>query len=97
MSVGLAQSKSEVDARAGDIARRFQQTFRDVGTLKSYLDRTADADLVALGYTDPEVATLRSAADDMWTLTTIFTGSATQTAAYDFRQFLSALWGVGAF
>ena len=38
MSVGYVTTKSEIDTRAGDIARRFQQTFGDVATLKSFLD-----------------------------------------------------------
>ena len=36
MSVGLTVSKGEIDSRAGDIARRFQQGFEDVLTMKRY-------------------------------------------------------------
>jgi len=97
MSVGLAISKSELDSRAGDICRGFQQQFRDVGTLKAFLDQTADADLVALGYTQQEVTTLKSAFADLATLAAIWTGTQAQTTPYDFRTFVRDIWGVGAF
>jgi hypothetical protein len=97
MSVGLAASKTEVDARAGDICRAFQKSFTDVLTMKGYLDRTADADLVALGYTETEVTDLKTAWNDLYQLTTIWTGTAAQATPYDFRQFVQRIWGVGAF
>jgi hypothetical protein len=97
MSVGLAITKQEIDSRAGDIARGFQRHFNDVATLQSYLAQTADADLVALGYTQGEVAILKSAFTDLAQLTTIWSGSATLPAAKDFRTFVRQVWGVGAF
>jgi hypothetical protein len=42
---------------------------RDIAILKHYLDNTADADWVALGYTEAEVTTLKSAAADLIWLT----------------------------
>jgi hypothetical protein len=97
MSVGMAVSKSEIDTRAGDITRGFQKAFDDVLTLKSFLDDTVDTDLVALGYTQAEVTLLKSAFADLATLTTIWTGTAAQSVAYDFRTFVKQLWGVGSF
>lgn len=97
MSVGLPVSKNEIDGRAGDIARSLQRVFRDVLTLKSYLDQTPDADLVTLGYTEAEVATLKTAWSDLFELSTIWSGQANLTNAKDFRTFVRQLWGVGAF
>jgi hypothetical protein len=97
MSVGYVTTKSEIDTRAGDIARRFQQTFGDVATLKSFLDETPDADLVALGYTAQEATVLKSAFADLWTLTGIWSGQSAPSAAYDYRTFVRQLWGVGSF
>lgn len=97
MSVGLPVTKSEIDTRAGDLARTFQRAFGDVDTLKAYLDRTADADLIALGYTQDEVTTLKTAVNELATLGTIWTGAANLPAAHDFRTFVQRLWGVGAF
>jgi len=97
MAVGLPITKQEVDTRSGDLARAFQAAFNDVGTLKGFLDATPNADLVALGYTDQEVATLKTAVSDLWQLTTIWTGDAALPTAKDFRTFVRQLWGVGAF
>jgi hypothetical protein len=97
MSIGLPISKQEVDTRSGDIARTFQRTFDDVVTMKGYLDATADADLIALGYTDQEVAVLKTSFADLAQLATIWTGAAALPAAKDFRQFVRQLWGVGSF
>ena len=97
MSVGLAVTKQEIDARAGDLGRTFQKAFEDVGTLKGYLDATPNPDLVALGYTDQEVATLKTAVTDLGELATIWLGQAALPAPKDFRTFVRQLWGVGSF
>jgi hypothetical protein len=97
MSVGLPVTKNEIDQRAGDTARNFQRAFEDVATLQTFLAATADPDLIALGYTAGEVATLKSAYADLTQLGTIWTGSAALPAAKDFRAFVRLLWGVGAF
>lgn len=97
MPVGLPVTKQEIDTRAGDIARAFQRAFDDVGTMQGFLLATPNADLVALGYTDQEVATLKTAFTDLAQLATIWTGNATLDVAKDFRTFVRQLWGVGAF
>lgn len=97
MTVGLAVTKSEIDARAGEIARRFQQSFEDVVTLQMFLTATVNADLVAMGFTDQEVAVLKTAFADLEQLGRIWTGSEPLPAAKDFRTFVRQLWGVGAF
>lgn len=97
MSVGLPVTKQEIDQRAGDIARTFQRAFDDVAVMKTYLDATVEADLVALGYTSDEVATLKTAWADLAELGTIWVGAATLPAAKDFRTFVRRIWGVGAF
>jgi hypothetical protein len=97
MSVGLAVTKDELNARAGDLARTFQRAFGDVVTLQQYLTATPDADLIALGFTADEVASLKTAYTDLTQLGTIWTGNAALPAAKDFRVFVSRLWGVGAF
>jgi len=97
MSVGLAATKQELDSRSGDIARSFQRAFDNVLTMKGYLDATADPDLVALGYTTDEVATLKTAYADLSQLGTIWAGTAALATPKDFRTFVRRLWGVGAF
>jgi hypothetical protein len=97
MSVGLPVTKTEIDSRSGDIARGFQRSFEDVGTMQTYLASTANADLIALGYSDQEVATLKSAFADLTQLASIWAGQAALPAPKDFRAFVRLLWGVGAF
>lgn len=97
MSVGMSVSKQEIDARAGDLSRGFQKAFGDVATLKSFLDATPDADLMALGYTQGEVTVLKSAIADLWQLTALWSGQATLAQSKDFRVFVQQLWGVGSF
>jgi hypothetical protein len=97
MSVGLPVTKTEIDQRAGDLARSFQRAFDDVAVMKTYLDATVDAELVALGYTSEEVATLKTAFTDLTQLGTIWIGAAALPTAQDFRTFVRRLWGVGAF
>ena len=97
MSVGLPVTKDEVDTRSGDIARAFQRAFADVLTMQGYLAATPNADLVALGYTDQEVATLKTAYVDLTQLGGIWTGQDALAAPQDFRVFVRQLWGVGAF
>ena len=97
MSVGLPVTKTEIDARGGDIARAFQKNFEDVYTMQTYLEATPNPDLVALGYTDQEVATLKTAFADLTQLSQIWAGLEALPAPKDFRVFVRQLWGVGAF
>jgi hypothetical protein len=97
MSVGLAVTKGEIDTRAGDIARAFQDRFADVITMQQFLVATPNTDLETLGYTPEEVASLKTAFADLTELGTIWTGQAALAAPKDFRVFVSRLWGVGAF
>jgi hypothetical protein len=97
MSVGLAVTKDEIDARSGDISRAFQRLFGDVVTLQQYLLSTPTEDLIALGYTDNEVAVLKTAFTDLTELANIWIGQAALAAPKDFRAFVKQLWGVGAF
>jgi hypothetical protein len=96
MSVGFVVSKSEIDSRMGTLARTFQQVFRDEVVMKGYFDSTADTDLQALGYSVQEVATLKSAINDLDQLRRISLGEEALTDPKDFTAFLHLLWGMGA-
>ena len=97
MSVGLTISKSEIDARAGDITRGFQKAFGDVATLQAFLTQHPDEDLVALGYQPEEVTVLKSAFNDLAQLAGIWSGNDNLPQPYDFRTFVRQVWGVGSF
>ncbi|HET9258266.1 MAG TPA: hypothetical protein VFO16_24135 [Pseudonocardiaceae bacterium] len=95
MSVGLPVHKSDIDSRAGSICSVLQMQFQAVLSFQGYLDATANADLIAMGYTDQEVATLKTAFADLFLLAQIYTGAVALPAAKDFRTFARQLWGVG--
>lgn len=96
MSVGLPVTKDEINARAGDIARSFQAAFENVLTMQTYLEATPNPDLVALGFSDQDVATLKTAFTDLTELGSIWSGGP-GTVPKDYRTFVRQLWGVGAF
>lgn len=95
MSVGLPVSKGDVDQRAGSICSVLQMQFQAVLSFQGYLTATADADLIAMGYTDQEVAVLKTAFADLFQLAQVYTGAANQPTPKDFRTFARQLWGVG--
>jgi len=97
MSVGLPVTKTEVDTRSGDTAREFQRAFENVATMQMFLVAQTEQDLIALGYTADEVATLKTAYNDLEFLGQIWAGTAILPAPKDFRVFVRRLWGVGAF
>jgi len=97
MPVGLPVTKTEIDARAGDLARSFQNNFQDTATLQGYLDATDQATLEGLGYTPDDVASLKTAISDLAQLGRIWAGAEPLAAAKDFRTFVRRLWGVGSF
>jgi hypothetical protein len=65
-----------------------------VQTVKSWLDTKTDNELVALGYTSQEVATLKSAFTDLNKLARVANGLDTQAAASDFFFWADRLTGL---
>jgi hypothetical protein len=68
-----------------------------VVTMQGFLLATPDPELLELGYTADEVASLKTAFADLQQLGEIWTGAEALAAPKDFRTFVSRLWGVGAF
>lgn len=97
MPIGILVTKGEIDSRAGDIARAFQQSFRDVATLKTFLNVTTEPELVALGYTTTEAALLKDAINDLFQLKGVWEGTSNQATAKNFTTNVRFLWGVGVF
>jgi hypothetical protein len=95
MAVGLPTNKLDIDSKAGSIAVRLRDVFQEIQYTQAWLAGQPDADLVALGYTQAEVNTLKSALSDLDQLRTIFTGNATLATAKDFRTFAKRLCGLG--
>lgn len=95
MSIGLNPTKAEIDSTIGNLARQVQEHFARVTTIKFYLDGTLDAELIAKGYLQAEVNTIKSAFTDLAQLNTLYIGGATLGVAKDFRAFTKLLWGLG--
>lgn len=95
MAVGTQVNKSVIDNRAGNIALQLKAVMDQVRDFDDYLDAIPNADLVAMGYTDAEVATLKSALNDLDQLRTIWEGGAALLTPKDFRAFQKQLWGLG--
>lgn len=91
---GIAVTKSEVNDRAGDLARTLKLTFDGIRDLKAWLDTQTTEALTALGFTEGEVAVIKSAYGDLDLLRTVFTGNALVTEGKDFRAFAQQLWGI---
>jgi hypothetical protein len=94
MTLGFPALKTDVDARSGQLALTLRDTFRSIQLFKAWLDTQTDAALLALGYAQGEVNTLRSAYTDLDQLRTVYEGTATRTPAYDYRTFAKLLVGV---
>lgn len=97
MSIGLAKTKTELDAQLGDWARDIQRHLQRTATLKSYFDSATDDELIAMGYVAEEVPIMKSMIADGWQADQIFVGLATLEQPKDFRVFIKEGWGIGAF
>jgi hypothetical protein len=95
MAVGLPTNKLDVDAKTGSIAVRLRDVFQEIQYTQAWIAGQTDQQLIALGYVQAEVDTLRSAMSDLDQLRTIFIGSANLATAKDFRTFAKRLCGLG--
>jgi hypothetical protein len=93
MAVGFPALKTDVDARAGQLALTVRDTLRQVQIFKAWVDTQTDAALIALGYVQADVDRLRSSFVDLDKLRSIYEGTATQASTYDFRTFAKLLVG----
>ena len=93
---GLEVNRFTLDQEAGTLARNLEQFANQALQLKQYLDATPDADLEAppFEYTNQEVALLKSAANDMATVASVYKGTADHTPASDLGVFSRRLMGL---
>lgn len=87
--------KGRVLSAATSIAHNLGAALEQAGDFQTFLLATADADLVALGFSSSEVSTMKSAFTDMEQLHQVFLGNATRTPAYDYRTFVKLIWTFG--
>src|SRR4030095_3741916 len=97
MPAGLnaALTKDSIDVTLGTAAQALNRAFIDGGNAKRFIGPAQDEDLIALGYTAEDVATLRSAFADLDRLRRAYEGLEEVSPAYDFRTFSQRLYGTG--
>lgn len=93
MSVGIVQTKADVDYRVGIVAMRVAGWFALVKDTKAWLDQFTAQNLVDnFGYTLAEANLIKSAFSDLDQLRTIYEGSANLASVKDFRAFAKQLY-----
>lgn len=101
MSVGLNPTKDQIDATAGDIARSIVYHLRRAENFDYFLASKTTQELVALGYTEDEVTSLKTGVSVLNALRKIFEGAQKTVAAVgvapddDMRTFPRRLIGMG--
>jgi hypothetical protein len=95
MSAGYVVTKTDSDNMIGAITRDVNSVFTHITQYAAWLDATGHDDLVAMGYSENDIANLRTAIGDLKELADVYTGASVPAQAKDFRIFISRLWGLG--
>jgi hypothetical protein len=93
--VGIQVTKAQVNEWVGSAALDVALAFSRVRQVKAWLDTQSVADLVALGFTEDEANTIKSAYTDLARAAAIGVGADVQSDPYDFTTFARRLWGLG--
>lgn len=92
---GINLNASDINTRAGVIAQSVQKAMNDVVQFKFFLDGATDETLVALGMSQDDVSTIKSAFADLAEFAELYCGDATLAVAKDYRAFARRVWGMG--
>ena len=92
---GINLNASDINTRAGVIAHSLQKALNDVVQFKFFLDGATDEQLTALGMSQDDIGTIKSAFTDLAQLAEIYCGDGTLVSAKDFRAFARRVWGMG--
>lgn len=95
-TVGLPVTKSQIDMTSGNLSVTIETWSSQVLNFKEYLDGATDEALQAppFGYTEDNIATLKSAINDLALLAQIYKGQAYITPARDLSTFARRLAGI---
>lgn len=85
-----------VTAACGGLAHDLDRLMLRIQSQKAWLDTLLDSDLIAMGYVQADVNTLRSAMLDLDKLRQVYQGAAISDPAYDFRTFAKQLYLFGS-
>lgn len=94
MSAGNQPTVAQVNATAGGFATQLRSLFQGVQNFQAWLSSYGGAAaLETLGFTSPDAATIVSTIGNLNTLASIYAGTATQPAVFNYEANSSALWG----
>lgn len=94
MTIGLDQSKQQIDSRAGTLPLQLKNVLEDCTKFKTFLGTKQSTDLTQLGYSTAEVTTMINVFTVLDQLRQVFQGLATIPNAVDFRPIITPLIGV---
>lgn len=94
MTVGYPINKAVIDSRVGYLVKTLHDIFEGVEKMKGVLDALTTEDLTTMGYTEAEVAVLKSGITDVNSLSQVAHGLATQSPANNFFFWADKLTGV---
>lgn len=95
-TVGNAVTKYQIDSTSGGLSATIEQWASQVLGFKEYLDATPDETLLAppFGYSEDNIAVLKSAFNDLSLLANIFLGKDALAEARDLGAFSRQLAGL---
>lgn len=94
MAIGFQVTKAALDQRVGAIVVAGESWFEDVNRMAAWLASATDADLIALGYTQAEVTSLKGMFIDLGNLRATAYGQRAQSPASNFFFNATKLRGI---
>jgi hypothetical protein len=94
VAAGIQPTQAQVNANAGGLALNLRAAMQAIVNFQAWLSATQTAaTLEALGFTPGDAATLISSVGNLNTLASIYQGTATQPAVFNYEANSNALWG----
>lgn len=84
--IGESITQGQLNQAAGTVTLELKRNYDRAVAINEFLLRTSDADLIALGFTQAEVTTIKSAFADL---------AYQKTQAFDSSTFVKQLYGLG--
>lgn len=93
MAAGIQPTQGQVNQNAGQIAVNLRNLMQQIQNFQAWIATQGAAGLEALGFTAGDAATMISTIGNLNTLASIYQGTATQPAAFNYEANSNALWG----
>jgi hypothetical protein len=93
MSAGFQPNQAQVNQNAGQIAVSVRNIMQQVQNFQAWVSTQGAAGLEALGFTAADAATVISTIGNLNTLASVYAGTATQPAVFNYEANSNALWG----